>query len=106
MGYGRYAGGLGPRWGPGWNQFDDQGMEGSADVIRITYDAGFTEIPDAIQNATMEMARLVMDRMLIDYTLKRESIGTYSYELNDKLLGVSIPEAIRGVLALYIGYTA
>lgn len=105
MGHGRDAG-FGPRWGPGWDQFDGYGLASSGDAVRITYDAGFTEIPDAVQHATMEMARLVMDRMLIDYTLKSESIGTYKYELNDKLLAVAVPEAIRGTLALYIGYTA
>jgi hypothetical protein len=106
MGYGRFAGGFGPRWGPAWSQYDDQGFDGPNDVVRVVYDAGFTDVPDAIQDATMQTARLVMDRMLIDYTLKSESIGAYRYELNDKLLGVSIPEAIRGTLALYTGYTA
>lgn len=107
MGFGRFSGGFGPRWGPAWAQFDDDGGgEDASEVVRVVYDAGFTTVPDAIQNATVELTRLVIDRLLIDYTLKSESIGDYSYQLNDKLLGVSIPEAIRGTLALYVGHAA
>jgi hypothetical protein len=105
MGYGRF-GGFGPRWGPAWAQYDDQEWVDASSTIRVVYDGGFTVVPEAIQNATIELARLIMDRMLIDYTLKSETIGTYSYELNDKLLGISIPESIRGAISPFIGHIA
>lgn len=105
VGSGRYASDFGQRWGPNWVEFASTGYE-CDDVVRIKYDAGFTEIPGPIQDATVLMSRIVTDRLLLDMTLKKESIGDYSYELNDKLLGLTVPDAIRGMIYPYTGYTA
>jgi len=106
VGSGRFGDDFGPRWGPTWTAFADYGFPNGEDVVRVIYNAGFTDIPDPIQDATVLMSRLVMDRLLLDMTLKKESIGDYSYELNDKLMGMTIPDSIRGMLSLYTGYTA
>jgi len=106
VGSGRFVDDFGPRWGPSWTAFADYGFPGVDDVVRVKYDAGFTDIPDAIQDATVLMSRLVTDRLLLDMTLKKESIGDYSYELNDRLMGLTVPDSIRGMIAPYIGYTA
>jgi hypothetical protein len=104
--YGRYIDDFGPRWGPAWTDYADYGFPTGDDVVRVTYNAGFTTIPDAIQDATVLMSRLMMDRMQLDFTLKKESIGEYSYELNDKLMGMTVPDSIRGMIGPYIGYRA
>ena len=106
VGYGRYSDNFGPRWGPNWTEYIDYGFPSGDDMVRVTYNAGFTNIPDAIQDATVLVSRLITDRLLLDMTLKKESIGDYSYELNDKLMGMTIPESIRGMLGLYTGYRA
>lgn len=105
VGFGLYSDAFGPRWGPTWTDFADNNWT-SEDVIRVSYNAGFTTVPDAIQDATVSMAKFVMDRMLVDFMLKKESIGEYTYELNDKLMGVGVPETIRGSISTYVGHRA
>lgn len=102
----QYADSFGPRWGPNWIDFAGDGWYGDGGIVRITYDAGFSEVPDAIQDATASMSRLLIDRMLTDFMVKKESIGDYSYELNDKLMSTPIPDAIRASLFPYVGFRA
>lgn len=104
-GYSRYGDGFGPRWGPDWMAWDDNGLDGDVSVVRVSYNAGFSSIPDPVQQATVELAKLIMNRMQIDYTLKKESIGDYSYEMND-FLRIGVPDPIRQSLAPYISYQA
>lgn len=98
IGISQYSG-VGPSWGPAWSAFDFQGLYFGDQTVRVNYNAGFTTVPEAIRSATIEIAKLVGDQLLVDFNLKSEDIGDYSYDLNDTLL--TIPYPIAQKLSLY-----
>jgi hypothetical protein len=99
-----FGGGFGPRWGPDWLAWGDFGQIRD-DVVRVVYDAGFTVIPSVVQTAAVELAKTVFDRINLDYAIKKESIGSYSYELNDSI-SMSIPDPIRQDLSPFVIHRA
>lgn len=103
---GRLGGGLGPRWGPDWAALDDRGDRGDdADLVRVAYNAGFTVIPEDVQHAAVELAKVAFTRINLDYAIKKESIGDYSYEFNEGAK-LSIPDPVRHALAPYVNHQA
>lgn len=105
IGTGYNSVGFGPRWGPDWTGFDCPSLVASpSNVIRIVYDAGFSNIPPAVQQAVAEVAKAILVRFKEDYTLKSESIGSYKYELRD--VWDLMPGSARQALGFYTATNA
>ncbi|MDR3582576.1 MAG: hypothetical protein P4L67_04855 [Candidatus Pacebacteria bacterium] len=100
-----FSDGFGSMWGPGWMQGLDSSIDHSNDVVRVIYDAGFTTIPTVIQTAAIDLVKTVYSRINLDYAVKKESTGYYSYEIND-LMNLAIPDPVRQDLALYVSHRA
>lgn len=92
--------GFGPRWGPDWLALDDQPTWPNFNAVcRVIYDAGYDVVPPLLQKAVAEIAKAILIQFQNDYLLKKESIGTYSYELRD--IWESIPLSARQSLSLF-----
>jgi hypothetical protein len=96
----RYGRNFGPPFNWSFLGWDDQYDVTCDDLVRVTYDAGFTVVPAVIQEAAVELAKVYFDRSDVDYAVKKESTGYYSYELNENI-SLSIPDPIRQDLAPY-----
>lgn len=96
---------FGPRWGPDWMAWGDYGLDESSDAVRVVYDAGFTKIPSVVQTAAIDLVKTMFSRINLDYAVKKESTGYYSYEIND-LMNLAIPDPVRQDLALYVSHRA
>lgn len=101
----RSFGGLSPRWGPDYLAWGDYNGVEADEIVRVTYDAGFTKIPPVVQEAAVELAKTAFDRIETNYAVKKESTGYYSIELND-VISLSIPDPIRQDLSSFIIHRA
>lgn len=89
-----------PRWGPTFSADDgDQRIRPGPNNLRVVYDAGFDAIPESIQDATVEVAKVMLARWSTDGVLSGESDGTYRWQARE-VIG-SIPDSARQSLALY-----
>ena len=70
--------------------------------IKITYTAGWTEIPDDLQHATILIAIRLLDMQTFGTDLKKRKLGDYMEERFD---GELISDPIRQLLAPYIDYS-
>lgn len=102
---GSYGDPFGPRWGPDWAAWNDYGVAASDSPVRVTYDAGYTTVPPVVQQAAVEIVKVGFNRLDLDYALKRESIGEYSYEFRDNF-NLSIPDPVRQDLAPFVIHRA
>lgn len=107
LAYGSVGAGGDARWGPGWSAWTDASayLSVSDDLVRATYDAGFTTVPYVVQQAAAEIVKAAFSRMDVDYALKSETIGEYSYELRDDM-DLSIPVPVRRDLASFVIHRA
>jgi hypothetical protein len=98
--------------GPGspylWpNSFDAGQASGSfRPPVRVTYNAGFTTVPLAVQQACVEVVKAMFDRLPKDVTLTAESIGDHSVSEVAASALEAIPMAARQTLAMYRRVTA
>jgi hypothetical protein len=92
MWVGRQYQGFGPRWGPGWDSWDS-GTAQQLGTVKVTYSAGFTTIPPAIQKAVAEMCKDDLLRMRINPYLESESADEYSYKLR-----MILPQSMSSVV--------
>lgn len=100
LGSGFNTTGLGPRWGPDWQAFDYPGLSPlDMNIVRVIYDSGFDVVPAVVQQGVAEIVRAMISRFKTDYSLKKESIGDYSYELFEFL--DAIPQPVKQGLSLY-----
>ena len=90
---------IGPRWGPGWEQYATLGSS-TTGRVKVTYDAGFDTIPPAIQQATAELAKAILQRMITNPYLESETAGQYTYRLA-LIFYDNIPRPIRQTIQLY-----
>ncbi len=77
---GRQYAGIGPRWGPGWDSMDWGGSPQGLGQVKVTYSAGFTTIPPAIQLAVAQMVRDQLLWQRINPYLESETADEYSYK--------------------------
>lgn len=96
---------FGPRWGPDWMAWNNYSASENYNVVRVTYDAGYTAIPPVVQQAAVEIVKVAFNRLDLDYARKRETVGEYSYELRDNL-NLSIPDPVRQDLAPFVIHRA
>jgi hypothetical protein len=91
---------IGPSWGPDWPIWDYPTQGGG--IVRVTYNAGFQPIPDDIQEATAEAAKMILVRLLIDPYLQSEQAAHYSYT-NAFLLWMwrGLPQWVKDIISLY-----
>jgi len=57
--------------------------------IFVTYRAGWATIPDAMQSTCQQLVKLLYDQKNISVGIKREQIGDYEYEMQEKAEDVS-----------------
>ncbi len=94
--------GFGPRWGPGWEEFDDVAQGSSWGIVRVTYNGGFAKIPAQIQLGCVELVKLQIQRLRTDLLLVSETAGQYSYTINPRLILALPPEVLGGISAYRI----
>lgn len=91
-----------PAWGPGWNQWTSNPRSPSR--VKVTYDAGYDEIPRAVQLAAVETVQAMFSRLSTDQIIAGEKAADYSYTLKDQL--DSLPDSVKHALAPYRIYNA
>src|SRR5262249_3646463 len=100
----RVTSGLDGRWGPEAALLED--FEGSTlGRVQVTYDAGFTIIPTAVQLATAELVKAKLERLRTDHQKRRNELGAYKYEIEPSLMG-SLPKPVSEDLAKYVIHRA
>ncbi len=100
---GQQYSGLGPRWGPGWQEYDDYGgWQGGG--VKVTYNGGFAVIPPQIKLGCVELVKLQIQRLRTDILLISETAGQYSYTINPRLILSLPPEVLGGISAYRIHY--
>lgn len=71
--------------------------------VKVVYTGGYAVVPDSVQQATMMIAKALLDATANDSTLQAEKIGDYSYS---KFAGeggdVVISPAARAMLAPFL----
>jgi hypothetical protein len=103
---GRQYAGVGPRWGPDWQQWSNSGSQDvNPGIVRVTYNGGYTTIPAAIQLAVAELAKANFERLKTDAWLRSESAGQYRYDLATELIS-NLPPAVRATANLYVVHNA
>ncbi len=90
--------------GPGWRLDPETGemwfvTRRGALNLRVDYIAGFDEVPESVQEATVLTAVSTWRAGLINPAIKSEHSSDYGYEINDKL--TAIPKAAMDLLAPY-----
>jgi hypothetical protein len=100
LGAGGGFGFYGFRGGYDWAAQDSQDETNDSGRVLVTYTAGFTVIPPAIQQFTAELVKASIVRFRRDHLLKSEHAGQYSYEITDKDLG-AMPIAVKEQASLY-----
>ncbi len=92
--------GVGPRWGPGWQEFEDDSDSWSH--VKVTYNGGFATIPAQIQLGCVDFIRTELYRFRLDPTLLSETAGQYSYSVNPNWLKMLSPGIAAGISAYRI----
>ncbi len=97
---GEQVGGTGPRWGPDWIGWVDEGPDASS-LVRVTYNAGFAVIPQSVQLATAEVVKMMLLRLGTDLLLQTETGGEYSYAIAYQMIKW-LPPHIMQALSQYV----
>ena len=88
----------GPSWGdPRFNYWFPSGRNN----VQVTYSAGYDPIPAAVKRAAILMIQALNDAGKSSDVYKSESIGDYSYSLNDGFKTVVTP-IVYGLLEPYV----
>lgn len=69
--------------------------------IRIDYRAGFSAIPQAVQEATTQLAQDLYQASLVNSTLKKATLGAASVELKNTQLALQMSPKVELLLAPY-----
>ncbi len=101
---GEQVGGTGPRWGPDWIGWVDEGPDASS-LVRVTYNAGFAVIPYPVQLATVELVKFMLERLRTDLLLQSETGGEYSYTIAFNLIK-ALPLNVTQGLVQYVIHNA
>ncbi len=70
--------------------------------IAVTYWAGFATVPDPVVRAAIMTVRWIYEQGKRPGIYASESIGDYSYSLNQTFLKMPLPDYIAGLLANYV----
>lgn len=88
--------GLGPRWGPDWQQWSDYGSR-SPGQVKVTYNGGFAAVPPEVQLATVELVKAQLFRLKREFILTSERAGEYSYTIDPRLVQALPPEVLQNI---------
>ncbi|HEX4794947.1 MAG TPA: hypothetical protein VH370_14195 [Humisphaera sp.] len=72
--------------------------------IRIDYRAGFATIPQAVQEACVQLAADLYQAGLVNNSLKKATLGASSVELKDSTSTPQLSAKVRLLLAPYVDY--
>ncbi len=95
----QYQDGIGPRWGPTWTSWT--APVNTSSVIHISYNAGFSAIPDDLQEATVEVVKAILVRLRLNPYLMSETADKYSYSLVNINMIRGLPQWVRDILSTY-----
>ncbi len=95
----QYSDGIGPRWGPDWLFWTSQTQQ--SNTIHMSYNAGFSVIPDDLQEATVEVVKAILVRLRLNPYLMSESAGKYAYTLININMIRGLPQWVRDILSTY-----
>lgn len=73
--------------------------------IRIDYIAGFATIPQAIQEACVQLVMDLYNAGLVNNTLKKATLGAGSFELQDQTTTAVLSGKVSMLLAPYVDYS-
>ena len=73
--------------------------------IRIDYTAGFATIPQAVQEACVQLACDLYNAGLVNTTLKKATLGNGSFELKDQSSTAVLSGKVSMLLARYVDYS-
>lgn len=72
--------------------------------VTVTYTAGFSPIPAAVQMACVLRASELLAEMTTDQGMKSENLGVYSYTRVDASKAEELSSAVKGLVARYKEY--
>jgi hypothetical protein len=73
--------------------------------LRIDYTAGFASIPQAVQEACVQLALDLFNAGLVNNTLKKATLGAGSFELKDQTKTATLSAKVGVLLAPYVDYS-
>jgi hypothetical protein len=73
--------------------------------VRIDYTAGFTPLPQAIQEACTQLVVDLYNAGLVNNTLKKATLGTGSFELKDQSKAAVLSGKVSMLLAPYVDHS-
>ena len=73
--------------------------------IRIDYTAGFATIPQAVEEACVQLIQDLYNAGLVNNTLKKATLGAGSFELKDEHQTPSLSGKVSVLLAPYVDYS-
>jgi hypothetical protein len=95
----RIASAFAERWGDDFLLLEEAGS-GPLGRIQVTYDAGFTVVPQPVQEACVELVKASIERLRTDSLIKEEDNGIYKYEIDQNMIGM-LPRPVLQKLAMY-----
>lgn len=69
--------------------------------VKVVYNAGYAVVPQAVQQATIEAVKILLERLRTEMVTGQEKADGYSYQLTTPDLIESIPLACRQQLTAY-----
>jgi hypothetical protein len=73
--------------------------------VRIDYTAGFSSIPQAIQEACVQLVMDLYNAGLVNNTLKKATLGAGSFELKDQTTTAVLSGKVSMLLAAFVDYS-
>ena len=73
--------------------------------LRIDYTAGFASIPQAVQEACVQLALDLFNAGLVNNTLKKATLGAGSFELKDQTKSATLSAKVGVLLAPYVDFS-
>ncbi len=87
-----------------WGSFLGDFPEGFQN-IRVLYTAGFASVPGPVMQATIQVAKAMLDQAVRDTTVDNERWGSdYSYNRSPMRLDYGLPQTAKDILAPYREY--
>lgn len=96
---GEMSRGIGPTWGPDPIDYD-YGAYGSPNIVKVTYDGGFSAIPSFIVFACVETVKAMLHRLQLNPYLSSERAGEVSQSWAIQALH-SLPQYVLEELSQY-----
>jgi hypothetical protein len=73
--------------------------------VRVDYVAGFAPIPQAVQEACLQLVLDLYNAGLVNSTLKKATLGAGSFEIKDQASAAVLSNKVRLLLAPYVDFS-